>query len=119
MADDAGEPVRVKAAADRPVGGGTPDSPRGGVSARRQAYLDVLAAAVDLVRTEEVADRWDEPSILDGMTVGAVVVHGVLGTATSIRDCVEGPTPPGSRAFPAERLFVGVPLDPADDVHLG
>lgn len=47
----------------------------------------VVAAAeqaADLVETDEVRDRWNEPSALDGMTVGALAAHLIRATGAVI-----------------------------------
>ena len=39
------------------------------------AYLEAARSAVGLLERTEVADAWDRPSALEGMTVGALAVH--------------------------------------------
>lgn len=41
----------------------------------RDALWTALDAATDVVRLPEVAAAWDEPSALEGLTVGALVAH--------------------------------------------
>ena len=41
----------------------------------RQAYLEAADAAVELLREPEVAERWDEPSALDRLSVGGLAAH--------------------------------------------
>ena len=40
-----------------------------------EAYLEAARSAATLVARAEVADAWDRPSALEGMTVGALAVH--------------------------------------------
>lgn len=46
----------------------------------RRMVIDAAAVAADLVGSAPVARRWDEPSALDGMTVGALAAHLVRAT---------------------------------------
>lgn len=46
--------------------------------------IDSAAAAADLVESDEVASRWDEPSALEGMTVGALAAHLVRATGATL-----------------------------------
>ncbi|MGZ5416793.1 MAG: maleylpyruvate isomerase N-terminal domain-containing protein [Nocardioides sp.] len=39
------------------------------------AYLEAARSAAGLLERPEVADAWDRPSALEGMTVGALAVH--------------------------------------------
>ncbi|GAA4092389.1 maleylpyruvate isomerase N-terminal domain-containing protein [Actinomadura miaoliensis] len=41
----------------------------------RDDFLDTAAAAVRLLEDAAVAERWDDPSALEGMTVGALAAH--------------------------------------------
>ena len=41
----------------------------------RSTVADAVAAAADLVGSAAVTEAWDEPSMLDGMTVGALSAH--------------------------------------------
>lgn len=41
-------------------------------------------AAADLIADHRVATRWDEPSALDGMTVGALAAHLVRATGATL-----------------------------------
>jgi hypothetical protein len=45
------------------------------VSLLGAAYLEAARSAVVLLERPEVADAWDRPSALEGMTVGALAVH--------------------------------------------
>lgn len=40
-----------------------------------EAYLEAARSAAALLGTPEVADAWERPSALEGMTVGALAVH--------------------------------------------
>ena len=46
----------------------------------RQMVVEAARHAADLVGTPEVAERWDQPSALDGMTVGALAAHLIRAT---------------------------------------
>lgn len=51
------------------------------------AYLEAARSAADLVGSRLVAERWDEPSALPGMSVGALAAH--LGSQlVLVRDTV-------------------------------
>jgi hypothetical protein len=94
-----------------------PQLPEGGTVARA-AFLEAAGQAVDLIADDRVADGWDRPSALEGMTVGAVAVH--LSAAVSrIEVFLDAGEPPGTRALPPDRLFVPVSRDLDDPVHQG
>lgn len=46
----------------------------------RDALWSALDAAIDAVRSPEVAEAWDEESALEDLTVGGVVAHLVVAT---------------------------------------
>ena len=50
----------------------------------RQMVIECSAVAADLVESDEVASRWDEPSSLAGMTVGALAAHLVRATGATL-----------------------------------
>ena len=41
----------------------------------RTIYLDAAASALALIEHERTAERWHEPSVLEGLTVGALAAH--------------------------------------------
>lgn len=61
----------------------------------RALVASVCRAAADLVGNPAIADRWDEPSVLEGMTVGALAAHLVRAAGSTLayldRGTGEGP----------------------------
>lgn len=58
----------------------------------RPAFLQAAAAAVELLTDDAVAEAWDEPSDLDGMTVGALAGHLSL-SITQVEAFLDGLAP--------------------------
>ncbi|MET0325225.1 MAG: maleylpyruvate isomerase N-terminal domain-containing protein [Ilumatobacteraceae bacterium] len=56
----------------------------GGPSPVRGLVVDSVEAAAELVGSGEVAGRWDEPSALEGMTVGALAAHLVRAAGATL-----------------------------------
>src|SRR4029077_19574651 len=56
----------------------------------------MIAAAADISGSETVASRWDEPSALAGMTIGALCAHLVraAGAVLAYLDRTDPATPP-------------------------
>lgn len=50
----------------------------------RAMVSESAAAAADLVERQEVVSAWEEPSALDGMTVGALAAHLVRATGATL-----------------------------------
>ena len=50
----------------------------------RSLVVDAVATAADLIADSATAERWDEPSALDGMTVGALAAHLVRAAGATI-----------------------------------
>ena len=50
----------------------------------RQMVIDAAQAAADLISHTDVGRRWEEPSALEGMTVGALVAHLIRATGATI-----------------------------------
>ena len=50
----------------------------------RSLVGEAASAAADLIARPEVAAQWDEPSALDGMTVGALAAHLLRATGATI-----------------------------------
>ena len=46
----------------------------------RDALWSALDAAVDVVRSPEVAEAWEDDSVLEGLTVGGLVAHLLVAT---------------------------------------
>jgi hypothetical protein len=77
-------------------------------------YLDAARAAAALIAAPEVAARWDDPSALAGMTVGALAAH--LARQITMVPAVVGETPAGVPVISvldhyAQVAWVGAPLD--------
>lgn len=66
--------------------------------------IESSAVAADLVGRSEVADRWGEPSALEGMTVGALAAHLVRATGATLAYLDR--TDPGDR--PSDELLTKV-----------
>ena len=64
----------------------------------RALVVEAVGAAAVLIARDEVAARWDEPSALDGMTVGALAAHLVraAGATLAYLDRTDPTTRPGS-----------------------
>lgn len=50
----------------------------------RAVTIDAAEKAADLVESSAVVDRWNEPSALDGMTVGGLAAHLVRATGATL-----------------------------------
>ena len=50
----------------------------------RDLVVEAVEAAGALIASDEVAARWDEPSALDGMTVGALAAHLVRAAGATL-----------------------------------
>lgn len=74
-------------------------------------YLDAAEAALTLIAAPEVAARWDEPSVLPGMTVGALAAH--LGRSiTRPALFLDSPDPGAAETVTAPGYFASFgPLD--------
>lgn len=59
----------------------------------RAIFLDSAAAAVDTFADPAVAAAWDRDSVLEGMTVGALVAHAARALST-VRRYLGGEAPP-------------------------
>src|SRR5215217_266096 len=57
---------------------------RAGSSRVRSLVVEAVEAAAALIAGDEVAARWDEPSALDGMTVGALAAHLVRAAGATL-----------------------------------
>jgi uncharacterized protein (TIGR03083 family) len=84
----------------------------------RATFLELGGQAADLIANPRVVASWEQPSALDGMTVGALAVH-LAGAASRIDEFLDAPEPEGIRALPPARFFRDVPSDLDSDVHRG
>src|ERR1700712_2698380 len=61
------------------------------------AFIATGCDFLELVKHPEVAQRWNEPSALERMSVGAVAAHG-LGNLEQVLDNCERPEPATARS---------------------
>jgi hypothetical protein len=85
----------------------------------RQAFVDAAGVTLRLATGAAVVQGWNEPSRLEGMTVGALAVHVVRAGITLVEPYLDDPEPPGTRAFDASRFYSGLSQDLQADVHRG
>jgi hypothetical protein len=79
------------------------------VAETRAAFLAAAAVAREAIAHAGVRVRWEEPSALAEMTVGALVAH--LGRAvTNVDRCLSAPEPTGGEPMSGAAYFV--PVDP-------
>lgn len=85
----------------------------------RTAFLAAAGAAAALVGRKEVGDRWDEPSTLEGLTIGALACHLARGLLTVhwYLDMPE-PDPPLTTAPEYFAAFATLRSDPATDAGI-
>ena len=50
----------------------------------RQLVVEAVEAAAEVIAADATAERWDQPSALDGMTVGALSAHLVRAAGATI-----------------------------------
>jgi hypothetical protein len=80
----------------------------------RDAFLVTAAEARDLIASREVDRRWDEPSALREMTIGALAGH-LARCAVVVEEYLDGPPPAPGRLLTADQYYVeGVAL--SDDI---
>jgi hypothetical protein len=88
----------------------------------RDAYLATAHTARALIASPEVGRRWDDPSALARMSIGAVAAHLARGVVT-VRDYMAMPLPdPAPAPVTATEYFaMGVPVatDLDDDFNTG
>ena len=78
----------------------------------RRAFLDATDAAIGLVRSPEVASRWQEPSALEAWTVAGLAGHLVRAT-TGVESYLDAdPDPDGDAISPA--AYYATAVDPSD-----
>jgi hypothetical protein len=86
----------------------------------RAAFLDAAAVARQVVASPGVAIRWEEPSALSEMTVGALVAH-LARAVTNVERSLEAPEPPPVAAVTSAAAYfaaVGPDLDQAINVRV-
>lgn len=101
----------------------------------RDLYLETAAAAIDAFDDPAVAAAWNEPSVLDGMPVGALVAHTARALSTVRHylggeppaygdELVDAPgyvlaaLPGGEEDQDVDRAVLGRAVDAAADGHL-
>jgi len=62
------------------------------MTAVRAVFVEAATIGLELVGRPEVARRWDEPSALDGMTVGALAAH-LARQVTRVPEVLSSPVP--------------------------
>src|ERR1700678_3838130 len=85
----------------------------------REAFIEAATIAVPVVTSPGVVARWQEPSRIAGMTVGALACHLVRGAFTVLPPFLDDPAPPGTRAFDASRFYAVQTSDFDAEVHRG
>jgi hypothetical protein len=84
----------------------------------RTAFLDAAAVARQVVASPGVAIRWEEPSALSEMTVGALVAH-LARAVTLVERSLEAPEPPPVAAvISAAAYFAAVGPDPDSGINV-
>jgi hypothetical protein len=86
----------------------------------RAAFLDAAAVARQVVASPGVAIRWEEPSALSEMTVGALVAH-LARAVTNVERSLEAPEPPSVAAVISAAAYfaaVGPDLDSGINVRV-
>jgi Mycothiol maleylpyruvate isomerase N-terminal domain len=81
------------------------------------AFIRTAIDFVDLADTEQVRAAWDEPSALEGMSVGAVAVHGLSAIDDILLHC-ERPEPTTARLLGAVEYYRAARLDRREDLAL-
>jgi hypothetical protein len=80
-------------------------------------FIHTAADFLDLVDTDRVRTHWGEPSALEGMSVGAVAVHG-LGALDDILLHCERPEPTTARLLGVVEYNRAARLDRREDLAL-
>jgi hypothetical protein len=79
-------------------------------------YLDAIEWLIALVRSDEVASAWDQPSALAHYTTGGVAAHAVQGGVLRLEALLGEPEPIGSRVVKVGEYFGPNRMaDPGDD----
>jgi uncharacterized protein (TIGR03083 family) len=74
----------------------------------RDVFLEGLAAFVRFARRDDVAERWDEPSVLAGYRVGGLIGH-VFSGSSSVERYLDQDPPLTASPDPGTSYFAGVP----------
>jgi hypothetical protein len=82
----------------------------------RLAFLAAAGAAHSVVKLEEVGRRWDEPSALADMTVGALTAH-LARAVTSVPDCLEARVREIEEPLSAAAYFLPVDGDLSSSIN--
>lgn len=86
----------------------------------RDALWSALDAAVDVVTRPEVAGAWDQPSALDGLTVGGLVAHLLVAAErTALVLETEAPSAAGVRIVTIPEFYGPNRIDDAADLADG
>ena len=72
---------------------------------------------LDLADTEQVRAAWGEPSALEGMSIGAVAVHGLSAIDDILLHC-ERPEPTTARVLGTVEYYRAARLDRREDLSL-
>lgn len=82
-----------------------------------RTYFEVAECAADLLDDPETAKRWDEPSALDGLSVGGLVAHIAMG-ARYILHLLDGPEVADAPAVGIGPYVAAFKMDSSDaDIH--
>jgi len=89
------------------------------VAATRAVFLEAAAAAREVVALPVVALRWEEPSALAEMTIGALAAH-LVRAVTNVDRCLAAPEPAGAEPISAAAYVapVGPDLDSGINVRV-
>ena len=82
----------------------------------RLAFLAAAGAARPIVRLAEVGERWDEPSALEGMTIGALTAH-LVRAVTSVQECLDAHVRESEEPLSAAAYFLPVTADLSSSVN--
>jgi len=83
----------------------------------RPAFLAVAATAREIVAMTAVSLRWEEPSALPEMTVGALVAH-LARAVTNVERGLEVPEPAGEQPISGPAYFAPVNADLASGINV-
>lgn len=85
----------------------------------RAAFADAADAVVELVSRPEVGQRWDDPSALTDMTIGALAAH-VCRAVLLVSEYADAPSP-AEAAYDAPGYFAVLTalVDPGSELNRG
>jgi hypothetical protein len=87
------------------------------VTATRAAFLAAAGVAREVVAHAGVALRWEEPSALAEMTVGALVAH-LTRAVTNVDRLLSAPEPAGEEPISAAQYFAPVGPGLAEEINV-